>query len=87
MAVSTAEALTPPGASNKLSSAKARPAETAMEIELSDEQRKALFELLNDTLPTLRQEVYRTENFEFREQLKRKEQIIKELLDKISVSA
>ncbi len=35
-----------------------------MEIALNDEERQTLIEILNETLPNLRAEVYRTENYD-----------------------
>ncbi len=39
-----------------------------MQIALNDEERRVLLEVLNETLPDLREEVYKTENFDYRAQ-------------------
>jgi hypothetical protein len=58
-----------------------------MQIALNDEERQALVEILNETLPNLRAEVYRTESFDYREELKRREAVIKQLIARLSLAA
>ncbi len=58
-----------------------------MEIALNDEERQTLIEILNETLPNLRAEVYRTENYDYREELKQREAIIKQLIARLSPAA
>ncbi len=55
-----------------------------MQIALNDEERRVLLEVLNETLPDLREEVYKTENFDYRAQLKRREVLLKSLLERLS---
>ncbi len=58
-----------------------------MQILLNDEERQTLVEILNETLPNLREEVYKTENFDYREQLKRRESLLVSLLARLSAAA
>ncbi len=58
-----------------------------MQIALSEEERQTLVEMLNDALPNLREEVYKTESFNYREQLKRREELLKSLLTRLSAAA
>ncbi len=58
-----------------------------MQIALNDEERQTLIEILNETLPNLRAEVYRTENYDYREELKQRETIIKQLIARLSPAA
>ncbi len=58
-----------------------------MQIALNDEERRVLVEVLDETLPNLREEVYKTENFDYREQLKRREALLKSLLARLSAAA
>jgi hypothetical protein len=51
-----------------------------MELSLSEEEREILSEALNGILPSLRQEVYKTENYDYRKQLQQKEAVLKGLL-------
>jgi hypothetical protein len=58
-----------------------------MQIALNDEERRVLLEVLNETLPDLREEVYKTESFDYRAQLKRREALLKSLLEHLSAAA
>ncbi len=58
-----------------------------MQILLNDEERQTLVEILNETLPNLREEVYKTETFDYREQLKRRESLLVSLLARLSAAA
>ena len=58
-----------------------------MQIVLSEEERRTLVEILNEPLPSLREQVYKTENFDYREQLKRREELLRDLLPRLSVAA
>lgn len=58
-----------------------------MQVALSDEERRTLVEILNETLPNLREEVYKTENFDYREQLKQRETLVKDLVARLSAAA
>ena len=58
-----------------------------MQISLSDEERQTLVEVLNEVLPNLREEVCKTENFDYREQLKRRESLLVGLLARLSAAA
>jgi len=59
-----------------------------MQIALNDEEKQTLLEILNEVLPPeasgLGAEVYRTENYDYREELKRREAIIKSLVARLS---
>jgi hypothetical protein len=55
-----------------------------MQVVLNDEERETLMEVLSEALPNLREEVYKTENFDYREELKRREANIKSLLARLS---
>ncbi len=57
-----------------------------MQIVLGEEERLALLEVLNQALPDLREEVYKTESFEFREELKRREALLKGLVERLAAS-
>ena len=58
-----------------------------MQIALSEEERQTLLETLNEALPNLREEVYKTESFDYREQLKHREALLKELLSRLATAA
>ncbi|MBI3670780.1 MAG: hypothetical protein HY237_13490 [Acidobacteria bacterium] len=58
-----------------------------MQIALNEEERQTLLETLNEALPNLREEVYRTESFDYREQLKHRETLLKELLARLAAAA
>ena len=55
-----------------------------MQLALSEEEREVLAEILQDVLPNLREEVYRTENYDYREQLKQRETVVKDLLTRLA---
>ncbi len=54
-----------------------------MHLELNEEERQALLEVLNHAIPNLREEVYKTENFDFREELKQRELVLRNLLARL----
>jgi hypothetical protein len=54
-----------------------------MELSLSEEEREILSEALNGILPSLRQEVYKTENYDYRKQLQQEEAVLKGLLSRL----
>ena len=54
-----------------------------MDMHLLEEERGFLVDLLETTLRELRQEVHRTEGFEFKEILRKKETLLGGLLDKL----
>ncbi len=58
-----------------------------MQIALNDEERQTLADILSEALPDLREEVYKTENFDYREQLKRRESVVKGLLARLGDAA
>ncbi len=58
-----------------------------MQIALNDEEKLTLVEVLNELLPDLREEVYKTENYDYRQQLKRRETIVKGLLTRLGSSS
>ena len=55
-----------------------------MQIVLNEEEKKVLAEILNEALPNLREEVYKTENFDYREQLKQRESVVRTLLSHLA---
>lgn len=54
-----------------------------MQIALNDEEKLTLVEVLNEFLPNLREEVYKTENYDYREELKHREVIVKGLFTRL----
>ena len=54
-----------------------------MQIALTEEEKSTLVDVLNEVLPDLREEVYKTENYDYREELKRREQVVKSLLTRL----
>ncbi len=58
-----------------------------MQVTLNEEERQTLLEVLNEVLPNLREEVYKTESFDYREQLKRRETLLKTLVARLSAAA
>jgi len=58
-----------------------------VELSLSDEQQEMLVSVLQDTLGEVREEVYKAEVTDFRELLRRKEAVIRELLTKLGSPA
>ena len=54
-----------------------------MQIEINDEERQTLVEILSEVLPDLREEVYKTENYDYREELKHREVVVKSLLARL----
>jgi hypothetical protein len=54
-----------------------------MQITITDEEKEVLKDVLDEVLPSLRGEVYKTESFDYREELKRREAIIKLLLERL----
>ena len=57
----------------------------ATELALNEEEREFLLDALNGLLPSLREEVYKTENYEYRKRLQRREEILKSLLSRLTV--
>lgn len=54
-----------------------------MQIQLNEQERQALLEILEDALPNLSEEIYKTENFDYREQLKQRQAVVKALLERL----
>lgn len=54
-----------------------------MQITLSKEEKSTLVDVLNEILPNLREEVYKTESYDYREELKRREVVVKSLLARL----
>ena len=54
-----------------------------MQLMLNDEEQQVLLEILLEVLPNLREEVYKTENFDVRVHLKRRKETINTLLGKL----
>lgn len=54
-----------------------------MQVTVTHEEAQVLSDLLNAYLPELHDETYKTESFELREQLKRREIVLKALLTRL----
>ena len=54
-----------------------------MQVTVTHEEAQILSELLNAYLPELREEAYKVESFELREQLRRREAVLKALLTRL----
>ena len=54
-----------------------------MQFALTEEEVETLLDMLSEALSNLREEVYKTENFDYREELKRREAVIKRLLTRL----
>ena len=57
-----------------------------MKIEMTAPERDLLLTLLDDELGRLKGEIYKTETWDYKEQLKSREQILTSLLDRLKVS-
>ncbi len=58
-----------------------------MELAMKEEERQALVEVLGEMLRNLREEVYKTEDFNYREELKQREVLVKILLRRLGKAA
>lgn len=54
-----------------------------MRLELTVEEQQALLSVLEEALPELREEIRKTDNFDLRELLKRREVFLRELYEKL----
>jgi hypothetical protein len=54
-----------------------------MQLSLTDDEAVLLQHVLNRYLPSLREEVYKTENYEMRQELKADEALLKELIGRL----
>lgn len=54
-----------------------------MQLELSAEERDLLVDLLSERLGGLRAEIYRTEAFDFKQELKVREELLNALLERL----
>lgn len=57
-----------------------------MELSLSDEQRTLLVSILEETLGEVREEVYKSEVSAYRDNLRRKEDLIRDLMTRLGAS-
>jgi hypothetical protein len=55
----------------------------AMALELSDEERTLLKKVINDYLSSLRAEIYRTEKHDFKAPMKREEELLKGMIERL----
>ena len=55
-----------------------------MQITLDDYESRVLSESIEDTLANMREEVYKTESFEYREQLKRRKAALESVLARLA---
>jgi hypothetical protein len=62
----------------------AAPAEATMEVQLTETERATLAEVLNEVLPSLREEITRTENYDFRELLKQRKAVLEQILARLA---
>lgn len=58
-----------------------------MQIELSEEEREAILEILNHALPNLRAEIHKTDNFEYRDKLKQQERVLRTLIARLTAAS
>jgi hypothetical protein len=54
-----------------------------MDLQLADEEKNVLTDVLGTALGNLREEIHRTATFELREQLKKREAVINAVLSKL----
>lgn len=54
-----------------------------MDLSLTDDQQTLLISILEDTLGEVREEVYKAEVSEYRDQLRKKEEIVRDLLTRL----
>lgn len=54
-----------------------------MQIILDEYENRVLRESIEDTLSNMREEVYKTESFEYREQLKRRKAALEAVLERL----
>ena len=54
-----------------------------MQIIMDEYENKVLRESIEDTLSSMREEVYKTESFEYREQLKRRKAALEAVLERL----
>jgi hypothetical protein len=57
-----------------------------LHIELSDEEREVLAEILDSSLPKLDVEIHRTDKLEFKEALSHRRDIVKQISAKVSAA-
>ena len=57
-----------------------------MNLDLTNDEVVLLHRVLENYLPALRSEVYKTENFEWRESLKQDEEVLKGLLARLEAA-
>lgn len=55
-----------------------------MNLRLSAGQRETLIDVLSRALSDLREEVYKTENYDLRQQLKEREQVLQEIITQLN---
>jgi|AAFX01.1.fsa_nt_gi hypothetical protein len=58
-----------------------------MQLDLDQQEAMVLKQVLDNYLPELREQVYKTETFELREALKRREEVIKRLASNLEALA
>jgi hypothetical protein len=57
-----------------------------MQLELTSEELSLLWDELHDRLGTIREEIYHSDTYEFTEELKRKEEVLKGLIGKVEAA-
>lgn len=54
-----------------------------MQLTLSDQEKDLLIQILDQYYSSLREEIYKTEGYDFKQKLKEEEASIKDLLDRL----
>ena len=57
-----------------------------MDVTLTDDQRALLVSILQDTLGEVREEVYKSELSDYREEMRRKEELVRSLLSALGAA-
>lgn len=58
-----------------------------MRLELTEPEQTLLLEELKDRLGTIREEIYHSETYDFTEELRRKEAVLRGLIEKIETAS
>ncbi|HLH24889.1 MAG TPA: hypothetical protein VK066_20400 [Chloroflexota bacterium] len=58
-----------------------------MDLELSNDERGLLAGLVDESLRSLKEEIYKTETYEYKEQLKEREALMMGILQKLNAGA
>jgi len=58
-----------------------------MQVELNEEEREAILEILNHALPNLREEIRKTDNFEYRDRLKQQARVLRTVIARLTAAS